>query len=57
MKLNTLGKIRDALRSMTPQVEVPISLAAAARLSLQRMMDLTEGRAVLWPNEFVAPNW
>jgi quinolinate synthase len=53
MKMNTLEKIRHALESLSPQVDVPSALTEKARLSLDRMMALTEGRPVEWPERFV----
>ena len=39
MKLNTLEKIRDALKNDDPEVEVPSDIAAKALAPLQRMLD------------------
>lgn len=55
MKLNTLEKIRDSLRDLKPQVELSAPLIEAARGSLQRMMALTDGKPVNWPERFEAP--
>lgn len=52
MKLNTMEKIKNALASLTPQIElVPLTLQNA-QLSLQRMMTITEGNSVEWPERF-----
>ena len=50
MKLNTLEKIRDALKFLKPQVNVDETLRKKAEIPLQRMMDISEGRNVVWPN-------
>jgi quinolinate synthase len=55
MKMNTLEKIRHALETMQPQVSVDARLAELGRVSLDRMLAITEGRPVEWPKEFVAP--
>ena len=52
MKLNTLEKIRNSLRDMSPQVEVSTDLIEKAQLPLNRMMAITEGQEVSWPVEF-----
>lgn len=55
MKLNTLEKIRDALKSLDPEVKVRSDVQKLAKVSLDRMMDLTEGRSVQWPAQFTDP--
>ncbi len=40
MKLNTLEKLRDCLRTLTPRVEVPEDIAARALVPLERMLAL-----------------
>lgn len=55
MKLNTLEKIRDALRDLTPQIYVKESLRAPALQSLDRMMKITNGESVTWPEKFISP--
>lgn len=52
MKMNTLEKIKSALETMKPAIEVDPELAAKARVSLDRMMAITEGRPVEWPSRF-----
>jgi quinolinate synthase len=52
MKMNTLEKIRDALRDLSPAISLDPALAAQARVSLDRMMAITEGRSVDWPARF-----
>jgi quinolinate synthase len=40
MKLNTLEKLRDALRTLAPRVELPADLARRALVPLERMLAL-----------------
>lgn len=56
MKLNTLEKIRNALRDLGPEVSVRKDVQQLARVSLDRMMALTDGKPIEWPNEFNDPN-
>jgi quinolinate synthase len=55
MKMNTLEKIRNALRDLSPAINMSHELAQASRISLDRMMAITEGRPVTWPSQFTAP--
>lgn len=48
MKINTLTKVRDALKNLSPEVHVEADLIEKARLPLQRMMKITKGEAVEW---------
>jgi quinolinate synthase len=41
MRLNTLEKIRDCLRDLTPQIEMRSDLRRAALAPLERMMALS----------------
>ncbi len=52
MKMNTLQKIRDALKTLQPVVTVAPDLLAKARISLDRMMEISAGRSVQWPTRF-----
>lgn len=52
MKMNTLEKTRNALRDLSPKIEMSAELAAKARVSLDRMMAITDGRPVEWPTRF-----
>ncbi|MCM2280777.1 MAG: quinolinate synthase NadA [Bdellovibrionaceae bacterium] len=52
MKMNTLAKIRDALRDLKPNVQIEADLLSKARISLDRMMALTRGESVTWPERF-----
>jgi quinolinate synthase len=52
MKLSTLEKIRNALRTLSPKVEVEEGLRKRAQISLDRMMAITNGQSVQWPDRF-----
>jgi quinolinate synthase len=52
MKMNSLEKIRDSLLKLAPAVDIPPELAAKARVSLDRMMAITDGKPVSWPPTF-----
>ncbi len=52
MKLNNLEKIRNSLRSLSPQIQVEEKYQANAKLSLERMMKISAGESVQWPAEF-----
>lgn len=52
MKLNSLEKVFQALKSFTPEVQIPAELAYSARISLDRMMAITSGQKVHWPEAF-----
>jgi quinolinate synthase len=54
MKMNSMEKIKLALRTLNPRVEVGESLRLQAQVSLQRMMDITSGKPVNWPDKFLA---
>lgn len=55
MKLNTLQKIKQALETQNPQVGLEEQLRQVARVSLDRMMDLSAGKTVAWPTRFEVP--
>ncbi len=55
MKLNSLEKIAMALETLEPRVELSAEQIEKARLPLQRMIDITEGRSVRWPERFEHP--
>jgi quinolinate synthase len=42
MKLNTLQKLHDALRDLTPTVEMPEDLRARAEKPILRMLELSK---------------
>lgn len=52
MKMNNMQKIKHALETFQPQVDVPLELRQKAQVSLDRMMDITSGKPVTWPKEF-----
>ena len=52
MKMNTLEKIKAALTTLQPAIEIDAELSKRARVSLDRMMAITAGRAVTWPEKF-----
>ena len=56
MKLNTLEKIRDTLKTLNPTVTVDPAVARLARIGLQRMMDITDVKTVTSPTRFDAPS-
>lgn len=39
MKMNTIEKVRDALKNMSPVIDVPEAVRSAALLPIQRMLD------------------
>ena len=39
MKMNTIEKVRDALKTMSPQIDVPEPIRRAALVPIQRMLD------------------
>lgn len=54
MKMNTLEKVRNALRDLKPEVQIDAELLAKARVSLTRMMAITRGESVTWPERFTS---
>jgi quinolinate synthase len=40
MKLNTLDKLYDCLRTLQPRVEIPLDIMNRARLPIERMLDI-----------------
>jgi quinolinate synthase len=53
MKLNTLQKIENALTTLTPEIQLSHQTIERARVSLDRMMRITRGETVLWPEKFI----
>ena len=43
MKLNTIEKVRDALKNLAPVIEVPEPTRTAALVPIQRMLDWSKG--------------
>ncbi|MEK6629087.1 MAG: quinolinate synthase NadA, partial [Bdellovibrionota bacterium] len=52
MKMNSLEKIRRALESFTPQITLDEKLRLQAFTSLSRMIQITSGESVTWPERF-----
>lgn len=53
MKLNSLEKIARALETFSPQVSVAAPYMSAARTALKRMIQITEGQDIVWPDRFI----
>src|ERR1035438_10225573 len=41
MKLNTLEKVRDCMKKLTPRVELPAEIIRRARLPIERMLEIS----------------
>ncbi|MEN0060277.1 MAG: quinolinate synthase NadA, partial [Bdellovibrio sp.] len=52
MKMNSMEKIKHALETFQPEVDVTEELRRKAQVSLDRMMNITSGKAVTWPTSF-----
>ncbi len=52
MKLNNLEKIENAIKNKLPEVTLDEELRKKALIPLQRMMDITDGKPVTWPDRF-----
>lgn len=52
MKMNSMEKIKHALETLSPEVSMDEALRLKAKVSLDRMMDITSGKPVTWPQEF-----
>lgn len=52
MKMNTLKKIEIALKTFNPSVSLDEGLRLKAYTSLDRMMKITSGQSVTWPQSF-----
>lgn len=57
MKLNSLQKIYDAMKTFKPEVTLPENLRVKAFTSLDRMMKITSGQSVTWPDQFIEPQF
>ncbi len=55
MKMNSLEKIHQALLTFKPEVKLDENLRLKAFISLDRMMKITSGQKVTWPEKFTAP--
>lgn len=52
MKMNSMEKIKHALETLSPEILINKDLSEKAKISLDRMMDITAGKAVQWPESF-----
>ncbi|HMN69568.1 MAG TPA: quinolinate synthase NadA [Bdellovibrionales bacterium] len=52
MKMNTLEKIANSLETLSPQIHVDSDLIERARVSLTRMLAISRGQTVHWPDKF-----
>lgn len=52
MKMNSMEKIKYALEHLKPEVTLNEALRLKAKVSLDRMMDITSNRPVTWPASF-----
>ncbi|MFN8847961.1 MAG: quinolinate synthase NadA, partial [Bdellovibrionales bacterium] len=52
MKMNNLEKIANALETLQPQVMLNENVRHLAQVSLDRMMSITSGKQVTWPQTF-----
>lgn len=52
MKLNSMQKVKHALETLQPEVQLSEALRRRAQVSLDRMMDITSGKPVEWPKTF-----
>jgi quinolinate synthase len=52
MKLNSLEKIRNSLKTLSPQIQIDKKIIEKAQTSLNRMMAITHGKSVTWPDSF-----
>ena len=41
MKMNTLEKVRDCLKKLTPRIELPAEIVRRARLPIERMLEIS----------------
>jgi quinolinate synthase len=41
MKMNTLEKLRDCMKNLAPQVELPETILKRARLPIKRMLEIS----------------
>lgn len=52
MKMNSMEKIKRALENFQPEVGLNEELRLKAKVSLDRMMDITSNKPVSWPAQF-----
>jgi quinolinate synthase len=41
MKMNTLEKVRDCMKKLSPRVELPEEILKRARLPIERMLEIS----------------
>jgi quinolinate synthase len=41
MKMNTLEKVRDCLKNLSPRIELPEEILRRARLPMERMLEIS----------------
>jgi quinolinate synthase len=41
MKMNTLEKLRDCMRNLSPRIELPADIIRRAQLPIQRMLEIS----------------
>ena len=52
MKMNNMEKIKNALQTLQPEVKLNENLRKLAQVSMDRMMSITSGKSVTWPEKF-----
>jgi quinolinate synthase len=52
MKMNNLEKIANALENLKPEIVLDEKVRYQAQVSLDRMMEITSGKSVQWPQSF-----
>lgn len=52
MKMNSLEKIKLALETSKPEIQIDEALRLKAKIGLDRMMDITSEKPVTWPTHF-----
>lgn len=55
MKMNSMQKVKKALETLSPEITINKDLSEKAKVSLDRMMAITAGKPVQWPESFQAP--
>jgi quinolinate synthase len=43
MKMNTLEKVRDCMKKLSPRVELPPDVLSRARRPMERMLEISAG--------------
>lgn len=56
MKLNTLEKMKQALLTFQPEIKIKEDLRVRAQVALDRMMAISSGKSVTWPEHFECSN-